>query len=212
MGARLARLGLGLLLSVVASAGGALGAARDGTPPAAELARLEAYLNDLTTLRSGFVQIDPDGGMATGELYFARPGRMRLDYDPPADLLIVADGWGQLIYHDRRLEQTSHLFASSTPLGFLLEDEIRLDGEVTVTAFERVGDELLVTLAQTAEPEQGSVTLVFADQPLALRRWNVVDAQGLTTHVILEQVETDVPLADELFRFRDPQFHPGARN
>jgi outer membrane lipoprotein-sorting protein len=102
------------------------------TAPDADLERIEAYLNDLSTLRSDFVQINPDGGRVTGQLYYERPDKMRLDYDPPSDILIISDGL-QLIYYDRKLEQVSHLFIGSTPLGFLLSDDIRLSGDVTVT-------------------------------------------------------------------------------
>ena len=41
---------------------------------------------------------------------------------------------------------------------------------------------------------------------------SVVDAQGLATHVVLERPETGLPLARELFRFRNPKFYPDARN
>ena len=100
---------------------------------AQDLARIEDYLNELRTLRAHFVQINPDGGSSTGTLYFERPDKMRLDYNPPSELLIIANGW-KLVYQDRRLEQVSQLFTSRTPLGFLLEDEIRLQGgDVTVT-------------------------------------------------------------------------------
>lgn len=180
---------------------------------APDLARIEAYLNDLSTLRSEFVQINPDGGMATGKLYYQRPDKMRLDYDPPTDILIIADGWGQLVYHDRRLEQTSHLFVSSTPLGFLLDDEIRLSGDVTVTAVEHADNALSVTLIQTDEPNEGSIRLTFSEEPLELRRWTVIDSQGLSTYVMLEAIETGLPLDSDLFRFRDPNFFPpDARN
>ena len=87
---------------------------------AEELARVERYLNGLTTLKADFVQINPDGGTVTGELYYQRPDKMRLDYNPPSDILIVSDGW-TIVYYDRRLEQVSHLFPNSTPLGFLLQ-------------------------------------------------------------------------------------------
>jgi outer membrane lipoprotein-sorting protein len=176
-----------------------------------DVAQIESYLNGLRSLRANFVQINPDGGTATGKLYYERPDKMRLDYDPPSRLLIIANGW-RLVYHDRRLKQVSQLFTSSTPLGFLLEDEIRLDGKVTVTALERRGGELRVTLVQTDEPTQGSITLAFAEQPFELRRWTVVDPQGYGTHVVLEQLETDVRLDDELFVFRNPDFYPEERN
>ncbi|MGH6917256.1 MAG: LolA family protein, partial [Geminicoccaceae bacterium] len=174
------------------------------------IARVEAYLNGIDTLRSSFVQINPDGGQVTGELYYARPDKMRLEYDPPSRILIVANRW-EVIYHDRRLKQVSHLLTGSTPLGFLLEEEIELGGDVTVTGVEQAGGELRVTLVRTEEPDQGSITLVFAEQPLELRRWTVVDAQGLPTHVVLDGIETGVPLDDELFVFRNPRFDPAGR-
>ena len=174
------------------------------------LARVEAYLNGIDTLRSGFVQINPDGAQVTGALYDARPDKMRLEYDPPSRILIVANRW-QVIYHDRRLKQVSHLLTGSTPLGFLLDEDIELSGDVTVTAVDQDGAELRVTLVQTEEPGQGSITLVFAEQPLELRRWTVVDAQGLPTHVVLDGIETGVALDDELFVFRNPRFDPRGR-
>jgi outer membrane lipoprotein-sorting protein len=174
------------------------------------IARVEAYLNGIDTLRSGFVQINPDGAKVTGELYYERPDKMRLEYDPPSRVLIVADEW-QVIYHDRRLKQVSHMLTGSTPLGFLLEEDIQLSGDVTVTDVEEAGGELHVTLVQTEEPDQGSITLVFAEQPLELRRWTVVDEQGLPTHVVLDGIETGVPLDDELFVFRNPKFDPAGR-
>jgi outer membrane lipoprotein-sorting protein len=174
------------------------------------IARVEAYLNGIDTLRSDFVQINPDGGEVTGELYYARPDKMRLEYDPPSRVLIVANRW-EVVYHDRRLKQVSHMLTGSTPLGFLLEEEVRLSGDVTVTDLEEKGGELRVTLVQTEEPDQGSITLVFGEQPMELRRWTVVDAQGLPTHVLLGDVETGVALDDELFVFHNPKFDPAGR-
>jgi outer membrane lipoprotein-sorting protein/uncharacterized cupin superfamily protein len=163
-----------------------------------------------TKLLMTFVQIAPDGGTSTGTLYYARPDKMRLDYDPPSQLLIVANGW-RLVYHDRRLEQVSQMFTRSTPLAFLLKDVVRLDGDVTVTGFERRGGEIGVALVQTEDPGQGQITLIFGEDPLELRRWTVTDAQGLTTHVVLEELETDVALDRSLFVWQNPDFYPELR-
>lgn len=178
--------------------------------PEQALDRIEAYLNDLDSLRASFVQIAPDGSTSTGTLLYERPDKMRLDYDPPSELLIIANGW-QLVYHDRRLDQVSHLFTSSTPLAFLLKEVVRLEGEVTVTNFERQAGELRVTLIETDEPAEGQITLVFSEDPLELRRWTVTDPQGLTTHVVLEEIQTGVPLDDALFVWRNPDPFPELR-
>jgi outer membrane lipoprotein-sorting protein len=201
--------GLGAVLLLVVSGSPVWPALPDAAHE--PIARVEAYLNGIDTLRSSFVQINPDGAEVTGELYYARPDKMRLEYDPPSRILIVANRW-QVIYHDRRLKQVSHLLTGSTPLGFLLEEDIRLSGDVTVTDLEEAGGELRVTLVQTEEPDQGSITLVFAEQPMELRRWTVVDAQGLPTHVLLGGVETGVALDDELFVFHNPKFDPAGRD
>jgi outer membrane lipoprotein-sorting protein len=202
---------VGVLLLALCTALPAAAVIRDpATANAEDLARIEGYLNELDTLRARFVQITPDGGTATGRLYFDRPDKMRLDYDPPSELQLIANGW-KLVYQDRRLEQVSQLFTSSTPLGFLLEDEIRLrGGDVTVTSLSRRGGEIQIALVQTAEPNEGSITLAFAEQPVELRRWTVIDAQGYATHVVLEDIETGVPLDAALFIFRDPKFYPEA--
>lgn len=121
--------------------------ARSALPDAARepIARVEAYLNGLDTLRSSFVQINADGARLTGDLYYERPDKMRLEYDPPSRILIVANRW-QVIYHDRRLDQVSHLLTGSTPLGFLLDEDVSLSGDVTVTRVEEAGGELRLTL------------------------------------------------------------------
>ena len=203
---------LGALLLTALTALPAAAVVRDPASASREdLARIENYLNRLRTLRADFLQINPDGATATGTFYYDRPDKMRLDYDPPSELLIIANDW-KLVYQDRRLEQITQLFTSQTPLGFLLADDIDLsDGEVTVTSLDRRGGEVQVTLVQTDEAAEGSITLAFAEEPLELRRWTIVDAQGYATHVVLEEVETGVPLDEELFIFRNPRFYPELR-
>lgn len=175
-----------------------------------DLARIENYLNDLESLRASFVQIAPDGAMSKGRLFYERPDKMRLDYDPPNDIQIIASGV-TLVYRDRRLGQENRLFASQTPLAFLLEDEIRLDDGLEVVNFERRRGELLVSVVQADDPNEGRVTLAFREEPLQLRHWAVTDAQGLTTQIFLEDVETGVPLDDGLFSILDPGGFPGDR-
>jgi len=191
-------LGLVLLVAVVVLAG-----ARPGPEAQDDLARIEAYLNDLASLRASFVQIAPDGTQSTGKLYYERPDKMRLDYDPPNQIEIVANGV-TLVYRDRRLGQENRLFASQTPLGFLLDDEIRLDDGLDVIDFRRRDGGLSLSLVQADDPNEGRVTLAFREDPLQLRHWAVTDAQGLTTRIFLEEIETGVALDSDLFRIGTP--------
>ena len=167
------------------------------------MAEIEDYLSGMKSLRADFVQLEPDGGTSSGNLYYVRPDMMRLDYDDPNPVLIVANGW-QVIYHDRKLDQVSHLLTSQTPLSFLLKKKVKLSGDVTVTDVEDLDSEIVLTLVQSDEPELGTVELAFAKQPLELRRWAVTDAQGLTTHILLERAEVGARIDKKLFLLCDP--------
>ncbi|MBI4183612.1 MAG: outer membrane lipoprotein carrier protein LolA [Proteobacteria bacterium] len=200
---------LSLLALVALAAPPAAGAA---APPAAlgeaeraAVARIEAYLGGLGTLKGRFLQVASSGGLAEGTFYLSRPGRFRFEYDPPVPVLIVADG-SFVIFRDSQLKQTTHIPIGATPLGVLLKERVRLSGEVSVTRVWRSGGLLRVELAQTEAPERGSLTLTFSDGPLRLRQWTTVDGQGVTVTVSLSGVETGLALEQSLFVFTDPEF------
>ncbi|MCB2010070.1 MAG: outer membrane lipoprotein carrier protein LolA [Geminicoccaceae bacterium] len=201
---RLARDRRAVLLSLLACGTAAALPDAAAAAPSVTIAGLEAYLNGISTLRARFSQIAADGSMSTGLFALERPGRLRLDYDPPSGVLLIAPGDWRLVFYDSTIRQVNVIPISKTPLGFLLDDEVRLSGPVTVVDQRLEGDEVGVTLIRSDAPDQGNVTLVFGANPLELRRWAVVDPQGLTTIVILEKPEWGIPLDRELFRWRDP--------
>ena len=174
------------------------------TAAKADIARLETYLNGIKTMRTRFLQIAQNGNTASGELTISRPGRMRLEYDPPTPTLLIANGTF-LIYIDRYLQQVTHVFLKNTPVGVLVAEDIKLSGEMTVTHFAREPGVVRVTLAKTNEAEEGNITLVFADAPLALRQWVVIDAQGNRTSITLDALEYGVAVKPEMFQYTAPE-------
>lgn len=171
----------------------------------ADLRRIEAYLNQVTTMQARFLQVSSNGGRATGQVYMSRPGRLRVEYQPPPDVLVVADGQF-LIYHDRALDQVSYLPLGSTPAGILLADRLSFDDPaLTVTDFTDDGAALRVRLVRTDNPGEGALTMVFSKAPLALSEWEVTDAQGITTQVVLADTLFGLSLDKDLFVFRNPR-------
>lgn len=170
----------------------------------ADIARIETYLNGLTTMDSRFLQFSQDG-VAEGRILLDRPGHMRIEYAPPVPVLMVASS-RLLMYHDTELKQTTFLPVSETPAALLIDDRIALSGDVTITTFERAPKAFRVTLVQTDSPDSGSVTLMFEDAPLRLAKWRVIDAQGTEVEVALLEPRFGVAFedADELFSTVDP--------
>lgn len=177
-------------------------------PDSADIARVEAYLETIRTLDSRFLQIGPDGSVAEGRFLLSRPGRLRLEYDAPNPNLLVSDGRA-FVHIDKSLRTIAYLPIDSTPAGLLVRAEIRLSGDVTVVGIERSPAALRMTLIQTKDPRAGRLVLTFADRPLALVGWSVVDAQGLTTRLTLVDARFGAALDAAAFSFVDPNVPSG---
>lgn len=173
----------------------------------ADIARIEAYLSGLRSLKARFVQVAPDGGLSEGVVWLERPGKMRFEYDPPSPFLLVAN-YGLVVFSDRKLQQTSNIPLSQTPLGILLAEKVTLSGDVEITGLQRQPGEILLTFQRTASPSDGSLTLVFLDRPLALQQWSVVDQQRQATNVQLFNVQLGGKFDAALFQVATPAPSP----
>ena len=150
----------------------------------AAVRRAVRYLNDISTLKARFIQISSNGAYAEGDVIIQRPGRMRFEYDPPHPVLIIANGLS-LLFYDREIKQASFLPLWETPLWFLIRKEVTLSEGIMVSAVEQSPGALRITITDKDLSETGSVTLVFSDRPLALKKWEITDAQGILTQVSL---------------------------
>ena len=177
----------------------------------AELEQVEQYLNSVKTLRAGFVQTSSNGEVSRGTLYLSRPGKLRIDYDPPVPIQVMANG-NFLVYYDRSLEQVSYVPVSSTPASVLLEKHISLsDPQLQVMGVENDQNMLRVHIIRRHNPGEGSITLSFLKDPLALFEWTMIDAQGLETSVALDAPVTNSSIDAGLFQFKDPRPLEGNR-
>lgn len=164
----------------------------------ADIARVEAYLNQITTLRARFQQYSEDGGVVFGDIYIRRPGKMRVEYEPPVPVVLVADGM-LVTYYDSELDQLNQVPIGQTPAWFLLRKNISLTDGITITELDKLPGALRVTMHQTNEPQAGSVDLIFGDQPLELRQWKIVDGAGKEVRIGLFDVRLGGELPNDLF-------------
>ena len=164
--------------------------------------RAAAYLDGLTQARGRFVQTDARGQASEGDLYLDRPGKARFEYQRPQSLLVVADGFTVMVL-DRRLKTFNRYPIGSTPLGLFLQKHVRLD-KVNITAVERFPGGFSITASGGGKTMRGQITLSFSDQPLALRQWSIIDAQGGRTTVRISDLAPAHGLDAGLFQLRNP--------
>jgi outer membrane lipoprotein-sorting protein len=170
---------------------------------AADLSRIEAYLNGLTTAQADFAFAAPDGSVSKGVFFLNRPSKLRFEYTDPKGNLLIADG-SYVIYWDAAQKEASNLPIGSTPLSFLLRPQISLTDGLKVTRFEHTAGVIRVSLAEAKGDADGTVTVAVADQPLELRGWRLVDGQGQITDVTFSNMKLGMPLDPALFHFNDP--------
>lgn len=184
---------------------------RDIAPPpggnvpgdAQTVAAVEAYLDGIRTLKARFTQ-QSGRSVLRGDFMLSRPGKLRFQYDAPSRDFIVADG-SYIRFWDDQMQEESRQGIGSSLADFLLRPRISLRGEVTVTDVARSGGMLSLTLVETAEPEEGALTLYLSESPLELRSWRVMDGEGRRTEVVLADIRTGIALDSDLFYFRKPQ-------
>lgn len=166
-----------------------------------DIARIEKYLNKLVTLKSRFLQASSTGNYSEGTFYLSRPGKMRIEYDPPAQFLIVADGtW--LIYLDKELDQVTHVPLGMTPAGILVQENLSLiSNELMVTRIERGPNVIGLTIVRK-DDDSGQMTMIFGDKPLTLKKWIVVDQQGVKTSVSLLSTQRGISFDPKLFNVK----------
>ncbi|MGR3323786.1 MAG: LolA family protein [Pseudooceanicola sp.] len=163
------------------------------------LGQISAYLNDLETAEAKFTQVNADGSISTGKLFIKRPGRVRFEYDPPEEALVLAGSNTVAIYDGKSNTGPATYPLSQTPLSIILARNVDLGRASMVTGHHSDGKTTTVRAQDPENPQYGNIQLVFSGPPVELRQWVITDDTGTETTVILGALETGNALSDTLF-------------
>ena len=168
-----------------------------------DIPAIENYLQNLGSARARFVQTTHNGSQLVGTFYLQRPGKLRFEYDEPVKDFVVADGFFIFFYDSEAKEQTNAPIGQ-TLADFILRTDLKLSGDIKIKSKTRKDDLITLELTQTADPAAGTLFLAFDANPLTLKKWRIVDAQGLITEVELFYLKTDIKHPEGLFVYKDP--------
>ena len=51
--------------------------------------QINTFFENINTLEADFIQVGPSGNVSDGKVYFDLPGKLRIDYHKPNNLLIT---------------------------------------------------------------------------------------------------------------------------
>ena len=171
---------------------------------------LKRFFHDVKLLQADFTQLEYDGDgefqrESTGRLYLSRPGRFRLDYLQPDELIIWADG-ENLSMFDKELEQvtvykqTDQLKESAAAL--LAGDASVLENYDVIEA--EFADGLQWFDLAGGDAEEGDLRLALRGSLPAVLEF--ADDLGSRVRMLLSGLDLDSELDEEVFA---PTIPPG---
>lgn len=163
------------------------------------LSDISRYLNSFTTGISEFTQINSDGTISTGTIYIKRPGRIRFEYNPPENSLVMAGGGSVAVFDPKSNDGPQRYPLSETPLKIILERNVDFTRTNMVTGHTSDGTRTTVTAQDPEHPEYGNIQMVYTADPVQLRQWIVTDDSGDQTTVILGDFVTGRAINDLKF-------------
>lgn len=168
------------------------------------LASISSYLNDLTTAKGAFTQINGDGTISTGTIYIKRPGRVRLEYNVPDTGLVIA-GSNTVVIFDTKSNQPPETYPlARTPLSIILAGDVNLGQAKMVTGHAYDGTATTVTAQDPENPQYGNIQMKFTGPEPELRQWIINDGNGGQTTVVLGELQKGGNLPNKLFDVGSP--------
>jgi len=176
------------------------------------LDRVWSFLETLPPLTARFVQQEPDGTLRKGWIAVSPPGRARIEYEPPDNTVLVANGT-YLVYHNPDAGQTAHFLLDQLPLRVLFEGRRpTADDNLQILQVAERNEFLVVRIAALDDDGvqiPGWIELVFLQEPFGLAGWKLVDVQQRSTVVVLEDVAAAEFAAHDMFSLSDDMIQRG---
>ncbi|HVY00397.1 MAG TPA: outer membrane lipoprotein carrier protein LolA [Pseudorhodoplanes sp.] len=151
--------------------------------------KVSAYLSGIRTLVGNFVQVASDGSKTQGQIYLAKPGRVRFEYDDPSPIELIADG-SSVVVRDRKLATQDLYPLSQTPLRFLLADRVDLVRDTNVVGVYTDDVFTTVVIEEDAIGGKHRLMLMFDAKTMVLKQWTITDPQGFDTTVAVYNLDT----------------------
>ena len=159
---------------------------------------IQTYFLNLKTLEADFIQIGPRGNISKGKLYLDLPGKIRIDYKQPNNLLITSQGFW-LYIQDRKLKQTNNVPIKQTPLNYLLKKNIDFNNKSLDLKIKKESGLIILSIKELNKLDESKLILQFSEKPLNLKKWVIEDEFNNQTNVLLQNLHLGIKRSHLLF-------------
>ena len=160
--------------------------------------QVNKFFENLNTLEADFIQVSSSGNISNGKIYFDLPGKLRIDYSEPNNILITCKGFW-IVIQDRNLKTTNNIPLNQSPFSILIEKQINLSNKTIKTEFQNKSGIISLMVKSSNNEQVGQLTLEFSEKPLSLKKWIIKDNFGDMTTVLIQNAKYNRPLSHLLF-------------
>ena len=156
------------------------------------------FFDNLETLEANFIQVNPSGNVSDGKIYLDLPGKLRIDYKNPNNLLITSQGFWFVI-QDRDSKTTNNIPLKSTPFSILLQKKLNLKNADFKSDFSIDSGIIKLKIKSQNKDKLEGLILEFSEKPFNLKKWTILDTFGESTTVLIQNAKYNVKLSHLLF-------------
>ncbi len=167
------------------------------------ISRVESALNDPRGFEGQFTQIWSNGNQSEGRIVYI-PGKLRLNYETPSTMIVVAKG-KKMVAKNFDDHSVTHIGLARNPLGLMLNSPVHLSSPILVTAIQKGTQALQISLASGDNPSQGLLTLRFQDVngQLTLDQMQAIDVRKRQTIMNISNVHMGLNVKNNYFNYPD---------
>ena len=159
---------------------------------------VKEYLNNLNSLEADFLQVSSDGNIKEGKIFLSIPGKLRISYKNPDNLLITSNGFW-LTVQDKKLKQTNNFPLNQTPINLFLNKKLNFNEDEFKIKFEKRSGIITLIFSDNQKLNSSMFKLIFTNTPLILKKWVIIDEFNNETSVLLQNLVTGNKYPNILF-------------
>ena len=160
--------------------------------------KVENFFKSLKTLEANFIQVGPSGNVSNGKIYLDLPGKLRLDYEKPNNLLITCKGFW-LTIQNRNLKTTNNIPLESSPFSILIKKKFDFKNKSLMTFLNNKSGIISFEIKKSGNNNSGGLILEFSERPFNLKKWIIEDTFGEITTVLIQKAKYNKKLSHVLF-------------
>ena len=160
--------------------------------------KVENFFKNLKTLEADFIQVSPSGKTSEGKIFLDLPGKLRIDYNQPNNILITTKGFW-IVIQNRKLKSTNNIPLNQTPFSILLENKINFNNKDLIVDLEKILGIIVLKIKLAEKKQAGELILEFSEKPFLLKKWIIRDLVGDETTVLIQNAKYNQKLPFTIF-------------